>query len=229
MTVADITTDDTLWYELFERDYLPKSEDRIAQDGKSVPPPEAIVHTSINTNENFEKMVDFYMTCFNAKPINFRDKRGQGGARAAFLSFDVRDHRFAIIERPGWKQRESGTVCVAHVALQYPNMGDLLALYKQMKAWGVPIHHVLNHGQSTSIYYLDPDGNEVETYIDNFATPEECTIFKHEIQYRPGTDYNMALGEFDPDKMVELYESGIPEETLRVREEVIRLKEEGKL
>ena len=39
MTVADISTDDDLWYELFERDYLPQPEDRIAKDGKSVPPP----------------------------------------------------------------------------------------------------------------------------------------------------------------------------------------------
>ncbi len=229
MTVADITTDDDLWMELFERDYLPKPEDRIAKAGETVPPPEAMVHISINTLKNFEKVVDFYMTCFNAKPINFRDKRNEGGGRAAFLSFDVRDHRFAIIERLGWQEKQPKTVGLAHVALQYPNMGDLLALYKQMKAWGIPTYTVLNHGQSTSIYYLDPDGNEVETYIDNFATPEECTIFKHEIQYRPGTDYDMSLGKFDPDKMVELYESGIPEEVLRVREEVIRLKEEGKL
>ena len=106
MAAADITTDDDLWYELFERDYLPKPEDRIAQDGKSVPPPEALVHTSISTCKNFEKMVDFYMTAFNARPINFRDKRSQGGGRAAFLSFDVRDHRFAIIERLGWQEVE---------------------------------------------------------------------------------------------------------------------------
>ncbi len=229
MTVADITTDDDLWYELFDRDYLPKPEDRIAQDGKSVPPPEALVHSSISTCKNFEKMVDFYMTCFNARPINFRDKRDQGGGRAAFLSFDERDHRFAIIERPGWQEKQPKTVGLAHLALQYPNMGELLAVYKQMKAWGIAPVHVLNHGQSNSIYYHDPDGNEVETYIDSFATPEECTKFKHEIQYRPGTDYDMSAGVFDPDKMVELYESGIPEEVLRVREEVIRLKQEGKL
>ena len=112
MTVADITTDDDLWFELFERDYLPKPEDRIAQDGKSVPPPEAMVHTSISTCKHLEKMVDFYMTCFNAKPINFRDTRSEGRGRAAFLIFEARDHRFAIIVRPGWQGKQPHTGCL---------------------------------------------------------------------------------------------------------------------
>jgi hypothetical protein len=39
----------------------------------------------------------------------------------------------------------------------------------------------------------------------------------------------MAEGNFDPDKMVELYESGVPDSVLLDREEVRRMAREGKL
>ena len=39
----------------------------------------------------------------------------------------------------------------------------------------------------------------------------------------------MSEGNFDPDKMVELYESGVPDTILLDREEVRRLVREGRL
>jgi hypothetical protein len=30
---------------------------------------------------------------------------------------------------------------------------------------------------TTSLYYADPDGNQIELQVDNFATPEEGTAF----------------------------------------------------
>ena len=165
MADGDIRTDDKVWYELFERDYLPKPEDRIGEG--TVPPPAALIHTSLGTDKNFEKMVDFYMKFFNCHVVNFRDKRGQGGARAAFISYDNRDHRFAILERPGCGFA-TGRGGVAHMAFQYNSLKDLVTLYRQAKKWGIDTVHCINHGQSTSFYYEDPDGNEIETYIDNF-------------------------------------------------------------
>jgi len=39
----------------------------------------------------------------------------------------------------------------------------------------------------------------------------------------------MDEGNFDPDKMVALFESGMPDTVLRDRREVMRLVKEGKL
>ena len=39
----------------------------------------------------------------------------------------------------------------------------------------------------------------------------------------------MSEGNFDPDKMVELYEAGVPDSVLLDREEVRRMAREGKL
>lgn len=226
---GDIRTDDKVWFENFQENYLPDEKKRIPET--SAPKPNALVHVSLGTDENFEEMCDFYMKFFNANPVNYRDKRtadGSGG-RAAFISFDARDHRFAILERKG-SSHAKGRAGIAHIAFQYDSLADLAKLYRQVKSWGRSyFSHAINHGQSTSFYYNDPDGNEIETYIDNFDTPEECTEFKHWIQYRPGTEYNMAAGAFDPDKMCERVDEGLDEKFLRQRDTVIKLKAEGKL
>jgi len=226
---GDIRTDDKIWLENFKENYMPNEKERIGAG--SAPKPNALVHVSLGTDRNFEKMVDFYMNFFNCHPVNYRDKRTADGAggRAAFISFDVRDHRFAILERKGG-QHAKGRAGIAHMAFQYDSLADLVKLYRQVKSWGLPyFSHTINHGQSTSFYYNDPDGNEIETYIDNFDTPEECTHFKHWIQYRPGTDYDMSAGAFDPDKMCALVDEGLDEKFLRQRDNVIKLKAEGKL
>ncbi|MCZ6848630.1 MAG: VOC family protein, partial [Alphaproteobacteria bacterium] len=192
------------------------------------PKPNALIHISIGTDKNFEKMIEFYMKFFNAHVVNYRDKRDAGGGRAAFLSWDARDHRFAILERAG-STLAKGRAGFAHGAFLYDSLADLVRLYRQCKSWGIEIDHCINHGQSTSFYYTDPDGNEIEAYIDNFDTPEECTHFKHWLQYRPGLDYDMGAGAFDPEKMAALVDEGIDEKILRDRDEVIRLKAEGRL
>ena len=226
MAEGDITTDDDVWLENFQKMYLPAEGERIGAG--EAPKPNALIHISIGTDKNYEKMVDFYMKFFNCKVVNYRDKRASGGGRAAFISWDNRDHRFAILERAGCEHAK-GRGGIAHGAYQYDSLKDLVALYRQCKAWGIETDQTLNHGQSTSFYYHDPDGNEIETYIDNFDTPEECTHFKHWFQYRPGIDYDMSAGAFDPEKMGALSDEGIDEKILRDRDQVIRLKAEGKL
>ncbi|MGY9006357.1 MAG: VOC family protein [Alphaproteobacteria bacterium] len=224
---GDIRTDDDIWLANFKENYIPGPDERIPEGGE-VPKPTALIHVSIGTDKNYEKMVDFYTRFFDAPPVNFRDKRKFGGARACFISWDNRDHRFAILERPGCTFA-TGRGGIAHAAFQYASLKDLVKLFRQAKKWGIDPTHCINHGQSTSFYYTDPDGNEIETYIDNFDTPELCTEFKHWIQYRPGTDYDMAAGFFDPEKMGELSDQGIDEKILRNRDEVIKFKAEGKL
>jgi catechol 2,3-dioxygenase len=44
---------------------------------------------------------------------------------------------------------------------------DLRAAYQEFKEKGVPLSFTVNHGVSKSIYFRDPDGNELEVYSDN--------------------------------------------------------------
>jgi hypothetical protein len=62
------------------------------------------------------------------------------------------------------------------------------------------------HGVTTSLYYLDPDGNFIELQIDNFATPDEATDYMRGKEY---TD-DAAGPTFDPDLLIEARRAGIP-------------------
>ncbi len=44
---------------------------------------------------------------------------------------------------------------------------ELEAAYQELKKRDVPISFTVNHGITNSVYFTDPDGNELEVYCDN--------------------------------------------------------------
>jgi catechol 2,3-dioxygenase len=54
-----------------------------------------------------------------------------------------------------------------HVAFRLRNEEDLMAAYKELKEKEVPVSFTVNHGVSKSVYFRDPDNNELEVYTDN--------------------------------------------------------------
>ncbi|WP_326566391.1 VOC family protein [Amycolatopsis rhabdoformis] len=66
---------------------------------------------------------------------------------------------------------------LAHVAFTYHSLQDLLETWERLDADGVQPVLAINHGPTTSVYYADPDGNQLELQIDNFPTTEEGTAF----------------------------------------------------
>lgn len=193
---------------------------------KEMPKPQLMHHLHILTNENYEKMVEFYQRLFNADIVT---ETGQpSGQELTFLSYDDYDHRVVLIKLPHLKPKAPGTVGVSHLAFGYASLGEILYIYQRMKEWGYNAPHwVVNHGNSTSMYYTDPDGNQVETLVDNFA-PIDCQNYKRYYQFTE-TFGDMAEGNFDPETMIELYESGVPEDILLDREKVRAMIKEGKL
>ena len=76
---------------------------------------------------------------------------------------------------------------------------------------GLPPIWCVNHGPTTSIYYKDPDGNVLETQVDNFDTAEEANGFMatEESARNPiGTD-------FDPEVLIERLRAGEDERGLK--------------
>lgn len=74
----------------------------------------------------------------------------------------------------------------------------------------------VNHGPTTSIYYSDPDGNRLETQVDNFDTVEEANDFmtsKYFTENPIGTD-------FEPDDLMKRIESGESEQSIKRRIEI---------
>ncbi|MGE0826679.1 MAG: VOC family protein [Candidatus Binatia bacterium] len=89
--------------------------------------------------------------------------------KAVFLSFNGRDHHEVALFEIG-QQAESPKVNqtgLLHFAFRMRNEDDLRAAYQELKEKGVPVVFTVNHGVSKSVYFKDPDGNELEVYSDN--------------------------------------------------------------
>ena len=190
----------------------------------AMPKPNKLHHIHIFSDVNYDAMVEFYKRVLNTEVI----RAVKGKPTLTFLSFDELDHRVVIIKRPGAGVKSDNPIGVSHVAFCYASLGEIVYIYKRMKEWGYNAPHwCVNHGNSTSIYYTDPDGNEVETMVDNF-TPKETQDYKRYYQFTEEFG-EMSEGNFDPDKMVALYESGVSDEILMDREQVRRMIREGEL
>jgi catechol-2,3-dioxygenase len=126
-----------------------------------------------------------------------------------FLTYDDEHHRIAIVAGPGLAERPVSTVGVDHVAFSYAGLRDLVQTYERLKAQGIEPAICIHHGPTLSMYYRDPDRNQVELQIDVFETHAEIDAYlKSAFQKNP-------IGvQFDPDDLVERFHAGVPEAEL---------------
>ena len=120
-------------------------------------------HVNLKTIR-LQEMIDWYGNAVGMTP----NHQFPGGA---WLTNDAANHRLALLTVPGLeddpdKVRHTG---IHHIAFEYDSMDDLLDTYERLKADGIVPHGSLDHGLTTSFYYLDPDGNSVELQCDNFG------------------------------------------------------------
>lgn len=207
-------------------DHLPKKVSPLRHDAPgmvtSMPSPTKIHHMHIFSDERYDEMVEYYLTMFNAEVV----KVNPNGA--TFMSFDDHDHRIVLIKHEGAEAKSENAIGVSHTAFCYASLGELIYVYRAMTAAGYDAPgYCVNHGNSTAFYYRDPDGNQVELMMDNFTTLETQDYKRY---YQWSEEFGqMSEGQFDPAKMADLYESGVPDTILIDREEVRRLRKEGKL
>lgn len=187
----------------------------------AMPSPREMHHVHIYSDGNYDAMVAFYQWLFNAEIIRARPDG------ATFTSYDDHDHRVVIFRKPGWGAKPERAVGVSHLAFAYASLGELLYIFQRMKERGHAPVRCVNHGNSTAFYYRDPDGNTVETMMDNY-TPQQTQDYKRHYQW---SEYFGAMNEgiFDPDKMLALYESGVADTVLIDREEVRQMARDGRL
>lgn len=187
----------------------------------AMPSPREIHHVHIYSDVNYDEMVAFYQWLLNAEVV----RTVPGGV--TFASYDDHDHRIALFRKPGWGPKPERAIGVSHLAFAYASLGELLYIFQRMKERGHDPVRCINHGNSTAFYYADPDGNRVETMMDNYA-PHQTKAYKRHYQWSEHFG-KMDEGAFDPDRMLALYESGVPDTVLIDREEVRKLAREGRL
>ncbi len=156
--------------------------------------------------QRYQEMIQWYKAVFRAK-IQHENEF------LAFMTFDQEHHRLVIFEDAATVDKPENAAGVDHVGYGLTSFGDLVSTYERLKAEGIIPFMPLNHRFTTSLYYHDPDGNEVELSVDNFPTKEQCDAFVRSKQMeeigRPPFGY-----VFDPDELASLFHQGVPEERL---------------
>jgi catechol 2,3-dioxygenase len=120
-------------------------------------------HVTLKTNR-LREMADWYHNTVGLEPNHY-------GPFGAWLTNDAANHRVALLVAPGLDD-DPGKLAhtgMHHLAFEYREITGLLSTYERLKEQGIRPHACLDHGLTTSLYYVDPDGNSVELQSDNFG------------------------------------------------------------
>lgn len=165
--------------------------------------PERFVHVVYRTRQ-FDSMIAWYRAVFDCK-VQYQNPV------LAFLTYDDEHHRVAIInlnavQPDAGKDERRGAIGVDHVAYTYGSVEDLLENYAQLKEKGIVPYWCVHHGVTMSMYYADPDGNQMELQVDAFASGEDANRY----MLGPHFEANPIGVEYDPDDVLEKIRSGTP-------------------
>lgn len=97
-----------------------------------------------------------------------------------------------------------------HFQFSVGSLEELFAQYEHMVTFGAIPHRTANHGQATSFYFRDPDGNIIEFTTSNFPTLEEELAF----MASPVFAANPSGVELDAAEFAARYHAGEPRESL---------------
>ncbi|PSS22723.1 hypothetical protein M430DRAFT_48362 [Amorphotheca resinae ATCC 22711] len=168
-------------------------------------PPTKLAHIVLRTGK-FEQMVSFYKTFLGAEAT-------YENSFISFLTYDEEHHRIAIISVPGTGLKQRELAGLEHIAFTFDSLETLCLAYRQRKAKGIlPIWSV-NHGPTTSIYYQDPDGNQIETQVDNFDTVAAADEFMASKEFAE----NPIGVDFDPEDLIKKLEQEQDQTLLKKR------------
>lgn len=156
-----------------------------------------LAHLVLRT-PNYHATCEFYLTLLNARPAFANDL-------ATFIRYDEEHHRLVITNAPKLPIPSEPVAGLAHFAFTYRSLEELLGTYLRVGARGIKPCWCINHGFTTSLYYYDPDGNQVETQYDNMTT-EQADAFMRSAYFAK----NPIGVDFDPELLIERYRRGDP-------------------
>ncbi|KAH7351462.1 putative ring-cleavage extradiol dioxygenase [Pyrenochaeta sp. MPI-SDFR-AT-0127] len=173
-----------------------------------VNPPTSLAHIVLRTSR-FVDMTSFYKKFLGAE-ASYENEA------LCFLRYDDEHHRIAIGNIPGTKPKDPTSSGLEHIAFAYNTLADLVLVYQQRKAIGIQPFWCVNHGPTTSMYYRDPDGNQIEIQVDNFDTPEAASDFMSGPLYAE----NPIGTDFDPENLAIRVARGEDERSIKARIEI---------
>lgn len=176
-----------------------------AASPKAAVSPARLAHVVFRTSQ-FDALVNWYTTVLCAKTAF------SNGA-LAFLQYDDEHHRIAVLNIPGLERQPEGIAGMHHVAFTYDSLADLVATYERLDKAGIRPVTCMNHGPTTSMYYADPDGNQVELQVDNYETVEKAGEFFYSAAFAK----NPIGVDFEPADLARRFHSGEDEAAIKMR------------
>ncbi len=167
-------------------------------DASAAKVPAKLAHVVLRT-ARYAETVDWYTKVLGAR-VAFANRM------LTFMTYDDEHHRIAVVNIPGLTDAPPTAAGVDHIAFTFGSLGDLLHTYARLRTGGITPYWCINHGPTTSLYYRDPNGVQVELQIDNFA--DDATL---NAWMSSGAFKSNPIGvEFDPDALRARFERGDP-------------------
>lgn len=160
-----------------------------------------LAHLVLHT-PNYKEMCDFYKLLLNARA-------GYADDMVSFWRYDEEHHRMVITNTPHLPLVTTHSAGLAHFSFTYRSLGELLGNYRRLQKHGIHPCWCINHGLTTSIYYYDPDGNQIETQYDNMEVDDADAFMRSDYFHK-----NPIGVDFDPELLIERFERGDPVEEL---------------
>ncbi|MFP6746405.1 MAG: VOC family protein [Alphaproteobacteria bacterium] len=126
---------------------------------------------------DLEKAKAFYRDILGLKITEEREDFG------VFFRFADYHHDIAVFKvDEDALPPEHNQVGLSHLALLADNLETVKTMYRRLKEHNVPIVRTVDHGVTKSVYFKDPEGNELEIYCDVPEKPwrEVDTMIKAE-------------------------------------------------
>ena len=152
--------------------------------------PRSIGHIVLNVTD-VERSTWFYTDIVGFDLARMRPDRS-----GAFLTCGVVHHNLALFKAPsGAQPAKKGQIGLNHFAFQVDDYKALQAAYERLKSANAVIDHIVDHGMTRSVYFLDPDGLMMELYCNTFDTEEEGLAF---MKATPGQATPMDIAAPEP-------------------------------
>lgn len=172
--------------------------------------PQSLAHVVLKTPAwQFDVMKTYYKTFLGARVAWENDM-------LCYLAYDDEHHRVGIFAMPGTEPKTPTSAGLAHLCFTFATLRDLATSYHQRKAYGIKPSWCVNHGPTTSMYYTDPDGNEVETQVWNYDDLTDAKKFLETENFR----MNPIGTDFDPEELIRRLDSGEDEGAIKKRIEI---------
>lgn len=159
-----------------------------------------LAHFGLRTR-NLPKAIEWYSRALGAQ-VRFRNEL------TAFMSFDDEHHRFVLWDDGETGEKPENARGVDHIGFSCGGPSELADEYERLKEFGITPAMSVNHHFTSSLYYHDPDGNEVEITCDNMPTKVECSEFMATRAMAEAMQPPFFGSEFDPEELLRLRREG---------------------